>query len=53
MKPSLTQPSNNYSSGGTGEGKYPLSPQTQNARAVAFFTRWLPKLKAAFAPAIH
>ena len=38
---------------GTGEGKYPLSPRIQDASAVAFFTRWLPKLKAAFAPAIH
>lgn len=53
MKSLLTKPSNNYSSGATGEGKYPLSPRIQDVRAVAFFTRWLPKLKAAFAPAIH
>ena len=31
------------------KGKYMFSPERQDAKAVALFTRWMPKLKNAFA----
>ena len=30
-----------------GKGKYVYAPHRQDAKAVAFFTRWFPKLRAA------
>ena len=35
----------------TGRGIYTLSPDRQDADAVAFFTRWMPKFKGALSPA--
>ena len=35
----------------TGRGVYTLSPDRQDADAVALFTRWLPKFKGALSPA--
>ena len=35
----------------TGRGVYTLSPDHQDADAVALFTRWLPKFKGALSPA--
>ena len=34
----------------TGRGVYTLSPDHQDADAVALFTRWMPKFKGAFSP---
>ena len=35
---------------GAGKGLYVLSPNRQDAEAVALFTRWLPKFKKIFSP---
>jgi hypothetical protein len=39
-----------YSLSEHGWGKYVFSLQRQDTKAVTFFTRWFPKLKAAFSP---